>query len=212
VNFGDGIGWIVALVALVIAAGAIAFAAVTTRSRGRAPGIEVLPPAEPAVRPAGLAGTLRQYQQAGRWPELLRLLDQTLPEWVVSASLIETAREISKLEEALARARVAGVTEEVSGRLATQAASVTDDLWALADRLVASDRTGSRAVRESLEAQDAALLRLQGAIREAREDLATLSLSSLVGGADLRRSETRFRALAATARELHEWERERVPW
>jgi hypothetical protein len=209
---GDGIGWVVAVVALVIAAGALAFAAITSR-RGRSAAGEAAqtPPAPPARAP-GLGTTLHQYQQEGRWPELMRLLDQTLPEWVVSASLIESAREVAKLEEALGRARGNAVSEEVTGRLTAQASLVSDDLWALADRLVAADLTGSRALRESLEAQDAALIRLHVAMREARENLAALSLSGVANWDDLRQAEGRFRSLAATARELHDWEREQVPW
>ena len=173
------------------------------------------PPRESLPRPAGpprLRDRLATMQQAGDWPGLLRLLDRTMPEWVVAGSLIETARELSALELGVDRARANGVSTEVTGRLTAQIEAVSGDLWSLADRIATADRIGSAAPREALEQHDEALTRLHAGMREAREGLAELSLAD-VGGADgLRRAEGRFRSLAATARELHEWEREQTPW
>ena len=171
---------------------------------------QVAPP--PPQQPRGIGDILRLDYEAGRWPELLRYLDRTLPKWPVAASLIEAAREIAILHEDVARARRNGVSEEVTGRLEVQARAVADDLWSLAERIAAADRLGSPRLREELAAQDDALVRLFGAMREAREGLAELSLSDIAEWEDLRRAEGQFGALAATARELHAWERERVPW
>lgn len=219
-DIGD-LGLILVIGAVVLVAAVIAAGIVTGRfGRGSAP----VPP-RPAPRPAEsrpaeqrpaaapqLRDQLAAMQQAGDWPGLLRLLDRTMPEWVVAGSLIETARELSALEAGVERARVNGVTEEVTGRLTAQSAAVSADLWSLADRIAVADHIGSAAPREALERHDEALVRLHGGIREAREELAGLSLTDVGGATDLRLAEGRFRSLAATARELHEWEREQVSW
>ena len=70
--------------------------------------------------------------------------------------------------------------------------------------MVAADRAGSPLLRERLAREDEVLLRLLPAMREAQEGLADLMLAGS-GGDGLRRSEGRFWALAATARELHEF-------
>lgn len=205
---------------LILVIGAVALIAVVvivvflTGKLGRGAAVPETPqqaPTRPA-EPARLRDRLAAMQQAGDWPGLLRLLDRTMPEWVVAGSLIETARELSALEAGIARARANGVTEEVTGRLTAQMAEAAGDLWSLADRIATADRIGSAAPREALERHDEALVRLQAGMREAREGLAELSLADTGGAEGLRRAEGRFRALAATARELHEWEREQTPW
>jgi hypothetical protein len=209
---GFGLILILILGALVIAA--VVFV-MTKFSGGRgAQGAASAPPPVPPVAsgPPRLRDRLDALHKAGQWPELLRLLDRTMPEWIVAGSLIETARELSALETGIARARSMGVTDEVTGRLTQQVQTVSTDLWSLADRIAAADQIGSAAPREALERQDEALVRLRGGIREAREGLAQLSLTGVAGAEGLRASEGRFRSLAATARELHEWEREQVPW
>jgi hypothetical protein len=196
----------VALVAFVV----VAF---LTGKLGRGNSSE--PPPESPPRPEGpprLRDRLAAMQQAGDWPGLLRLLDRTMPEWVVAGSLIETARELSALEAGVDRARANGVSTEVTGRLTAQIETVSGDLWSLADRIATADRIGSAAPREALEQHDEALTRLHAGMREAREGLAELSLADVSGADGLRRAEGRFRSLAATARELHEWEREQTPW
>jgi hypothetical protein len=211
VDIGD-LGLILVIGAVVLVAAVIAVAFMTGKL-GRGPAPEPPPQAPPrAVEPTRLRDRLATMQQASDWPGLLRLLDRTMPEWIVAGSLIETARELSALETGIERARANGVTEEVTGRLTAQSAAVSADLWSLADRIAAADQIGSAAPREALERHDEALARLHAGIREAREGLAELSLTD-VGGADgLRRAEGRFRSLAATARELHEWERAQTPW
>jgi hypothetical protein len=166
------------------------------------------PPATPAAVRQGsgeFEQTLRTLHAAGRWDELLRLLDRTLPEWTVSSSLIEVARAVSELEREIAAHRVSEVSEVVSGRLSEQAQSVADGLWSLAARINAADRAGSRLLRERLAREDEVLLRLLPAMKEARAGLTELVLAGR-GGEQLRRAEGRFRALAATAHELKEFE------
>lgn len=219
-DIGD-LGLILVIGAVVLVAAVIAAGIVTGRfGRGSAPVPPRQAPRPAESRPAEqrpaaapqLRDQLAAMQQAGDWPGLLRLLDRTMPEWVVAGSLIETARELSALEAGIERARANSVTEEVTGRLTAQSAAVSADLWSLADRIAVADRIGSAAPREALERHDEALVRLHGGIREAREELAGLSLTDVGEATDLRLAEGRFRSLAATARELHEWEREQVSW
>ena len=205
---------LILVVGVVVLVAAVVVVAFLTGKLGRGAAVPETPrPESPrAVEPARLRDRLAAMQQAGDWPGLLRLLDRTMPEWVVAGSLIEAARELSALEAGIARARANGVTEEVTGRLTTQMAEAAGDLWSLADRIATADRIGSAAPREALERHDEALVRLQAGMREAREGLAELSLSDIGGAEGLRRAEGRFRSLGATARELHEWEREQTPW
>lgn len=175
------------------------------RSRdGKPPPPAASPMPTPAARPvpASLGQQLQALQVAGRWPELLRLLDQSLPEWPVSSSLIEVARAVSVLERDIAAVRGTAVSQVVTDRLSNQAQSVTDGLWSLADRLVAADRLSSAPPREQLQREDAVLLRLLPAIKEAQAGLVTLTLAS--SSTELSRAEGRFLALAATAQELQE--------
>ena len=211
-DIGD-LGLVLVLGVLALGAVVLVIAVLTGRLGRQRVGSEPPRPAPPQrADPARLRDQLAMMQQSGDWPGLLRLLDRTMPEWVVAGSLIETARELSALEAGIERARANGVTDEVTGRLTTQVETVSTDLWSLADRIAAADRIGSTAPREALERHDEALVRLRAGMREAREGLAELSLTD-VGGADgLRRAEGRFRSLAATAREMHEWERDQVPW
>ena len=206
-----GVGVALIVVMVVIALAALAFAAATGRLGRRAPAeTPAAPPTAP--EPDRFRDRLRKLQQNGNWPELFRLLDRSLPEWIVSASLIEVARELAALDTDIGRARGAGVSAEVTGRLATQTETVSTDLWSLAERIVLAEQFGARGPREELELHDETLVRLLGGVREAREGLAELSLSDLAGASGLQLAEGRFRSLAATAREIHEWEREGVPW
>lgn len=210
-EIGDGI-WPVAALAL-FAAVALAFAAAARLRRGENVPREELPTAQASTAASNrLRDELGRLHTAGRSRELLRKLDQSLPEWVVAASLIETVRELQNLDEAIVQARQHGVSDEVTNRLTLHSESVATDLWSVAERIVVADRIGSQELRDQLGQHDAALVRLLGGIREARDDLAKLSLSDVAGWDDLRLAEGRFRSLAATARELHEFEREQVPW
>ncbi len=208
-DLGDA-GLVLPLVLLVVIGGALLLAGaagMTWWQRRRVDTSPAPPTAPSAVRqgPDGFEPTLRTLHAAGRWDELLRLLDQTLPEWTVSSSLIEVARAVSELEREIAVHRGSEVSEVVSSRLSEQAQTVADGLWCLADRIVVADRTGSRLLRDRLAREDEVLLRLLPAMREARAGLAELVLAGS-GGGQLRRAEGRFRALAATARELEEFE------
>jgi hypothetical protein len=212
VDFGD-LGLILVIGVVVLIAAALVIVVRTGRPRRDGGVGEPRPQAPPRpAEPPRLRDRLATMQKAGDWPGLLRLLDRTMPEWIVAGSLIETVRELAALEMGIERARANSVTDEVTGRLTTQAVTVATDLWALADRIAAADRIGSAAPRETLERHDEALVRLRASIREAREGLAELSLTDVGGAEGLRRAEGRFRSLAATARELHEWEQEQVPW
>jgi hypothetical protein len=197
-----------ALVLLAVIGGALlAGAAGMIWRRRRVETSPASPAAPAAVRqgPNEFEQRLRTLHAAGRWDELLRLLDRTLPEWTVSSSLIEVARAVSELEREIAAHRGSEVSEVVSSRLSEQAQTVADGLWSLADRIVAADRTGSRLLRERLAREDEVLLRLLPAMQEARTGLTELVLAGS-GGDQLRRAEGRFRALAATAHELEELE------
>ena len=208
-DLGDA-GLALPLVVLVVIGGILVIAGAASRAwrqRGR---VESAP--APATAPAavpeeadGLEQRLRMLHAAGRWDELLRLLDQTLPEWPVASSLIEVARAVSALERDIAATRGNVVSEVVTNRLTQQTQSVADGLWALADRIVVADRVGSSLLRERLAREDEVLLRLLPAMREAQAGLAELVLAGS-GGEGLRRAEGRFLALAATARELQEFE------
>ncbi len=210
-DIGDGI-WPVAVVAL-FAMLTLAFAVVgRLRRRENVPG-EPLPTVQDReATPNRLRDELGRLHKDGRSRDLLRKLDQSLPEWVVAASLIETVRELQNLDEAIGQARRHGVSDEVTNRLTLQSESVATDLWSVAERIVVADRIGSPELRDQLAQHDAPLVRLQGGMREARDDLAKLSLSDVAGWDDLRLAEGRFRSLAATARALHEFEREQVSW
>ena len=207
-DLGDA-GLALPLVLLVVIGGALLLAGATRMTwwqRGKKS--DPTPPTAPsAVRqgPDGFEQTLRTLHAASRWDELLRLLDQTLPEWTVSSSLIEVARAVAELEREIAAHRGSEVPEVVSSRLSEQAQTVADGLWSLADRIVVADRTGSRLLRDRLAREDEVLLRLLPAMQEARAGLTELVLAGS-GGDQLRRAEGCFRALAATAHELKEFE------
>jgi hypothetical protein len=208
VDLGDA-GLALPLVLLVVIGGALvlAGAAGMTWWQRRVKSDPTPPTAPSAGRqgPDGFEQTLSRLHAVGRWDELLRLLDKTLPEWTVSSSLIEVARAVAELEREIAAHRGSEVSDVVSSRLAEQAQTVADGLWSLADRIVVAERTGSRLLRDRLAREDEVLLRLLPAMREARAGLAELVLAGS-GGDQLRRAEGRFRALAATARELEEFE------
>jgi hypothetical protein len=165
------------------------------------------PPAAQPPQPVlqGLRGELERLQAAGDWDELLRRLDRTLPEWTTSSSLIEVARATAALDRELAATPDSVVSDVVTTRLAEQVAEVSSDLWLLAERLDQAARRGSSAMRRELEQEDEVLLRLLPAIREARAEIAGMRLEAGSSGS-LDRAEGRFRALAATARELRELE------
>ena len=208
-DLGDA-GLALPVLFLVVIGGALVLAAAAKRTwspRRRAERSPAPPAAPAAVRQGsdGFVQTLGTLHAAGRWEELLRLLDQTLPEWTVSSSLIEVARAVSALEHEIAAHRGSEVSEVVTSRLSQQAQTVADGLWSLADRIVVADRVGSRLLRDRLAREDEVLLRLLPAMQEARAGLTELVLAG--SGADqLRRAEGRFRALAATAHELKDFE------
>jgi hypothetical protein len=208
VDIGEA-GSALPLALLVIIGVTLLLAAAVSMTRRRRPVARgPAQPAVPAAAPQGSDGfeqTLRALHAAGRWDELLRLLDRSLPEWPVSSSLIEVARAVSALEGDIAAHRGSEVSEVVISRLSQQAETVAEGLWALADRIVVADRVGSRLLRDRLAREDEVLLRLLPAMQEARAGLAELVLAG-TGADQLRRSEGRFRALAATAHELKEFE------
>lgn len=188
---------------LFLAVGLIALVVGLWFWRGRASSPTPVPAVTASARPATLEDQLRALQAAGRWPELLRLLDQSLPEWPVSSSLIEVARAVSAMERDLAAVRGTAVSGVVTERLGAQAQTVADGLWSLAERLVVAGRLSLPPPQEQLQREDAVLLRLMPAIREAQSGLVELTLASSSAG-DLRRAERRFLSLAATARELQD--------
>jgi hypothetical protein len=204
-----GAFWVVILVGIVVVA---VLAGRTFMSQRGSKPMDIAPERRaPEVTPSRMSARLAALHSAGQTQEIIRQLDQTLPEWIVAGSLVETARELAALDASIVRARELGVSEEVTGRLSEQSASVATDLWALAERMVAAEQTGSRDMRAVLEQQDGSLLQLSEGMREARDELLQLSLADAGGAEDLGRAERRFRSLAATAREIHEWERERLP-
>jgi hypothetical protein len=208
VDLGDA-GLALPLVLLAVIGGALALAGAASRAWRQRRRVEnaLAPATAPAVvrqESDSLEQRLRTLHAAGRWDELLRLLDQTLPEWTVSSSLIEVARTVSALERDIAATHGNAVSEVVTSRLTQQAQTVADGLWALADRIVVADRVNSPLLRERLAREDEVLLRLLPAMREAQAGLAELVLAGS-GGEGLRRAEGRFLALAATARELQEF-------
>ncbi len=196
-----------AVALIVLAVAAIVLLGLVLR-RGRQGASTAPPAASPAAAPSrpeptGFAKSLHDLQQAGKWGELLRLLDRSLPEWPVSSSLIEVARATERLDRDLAAVRGTPIAGVVTDRLAAQSRAVSDDLWSLADRLVVAQRLSRAPSPEQLQREDAILLRLLPAIRDAQAGLAELALAG--SGADgLRRAEGRFLALAASARELQD--------
>ncbi len=152
-----------------------------------------------------LQATLARLQQEGRWEELYRLLDRTLPEWTTSSTLIEVARSIGALETELAAAPASALPLVVTDRLKTHADTVTRDLWALAQRLDNASRLGSSRMRLELEQEDEVLIRLLPAIREARIEMDRL-LTVSANQPSLQQAEDRFLSLADTARELRQFE------
>ena len=208
-DLGDP-GLALPLVVLAVIGGVLALAGAASRSWWQRRRVESAPAPVTAsaavpLEPDSFEQRLRTLHSAGRWDELLRLLDQTLPEWPVASSLIEVARSVYALERDIAATRGNAVSEVVISRLTQQAQTVTDGLWALADRIVVADRVSSPLLRERLAREDEVLLRLLPAMREAQTGLADLMLAGS-GGEGLRRAEGRFLALAATARELQEFE------
>lgn len=168
------------------------------------PGANVPEQSAPS-RESGLQATLAELQQDGRWDEIYRLLDRTLPEWTTSSSLIEVTRTIGALETDLAAAPAAALPLVVTERLQAQTDAVTRDLWSLSQRLDNASRLGSSRMRQELEQEDAALIRLLPAIREARIELDRLITTS-ANQPSLQQAKDRFLSLADTARELRQLE------
>lgn len=170
------------------------------------------PAATTPKNPETFAEHLTALDRAGRYPELLRLLDRRMPPWPVGASLIEVAREIVELERNVTTARTSAVPEAVTSRLAAESRTAADALWSLADRVVTAAAYGIESDRltDHLERENAKLVELRTAIREARTGLAELTLTGSGAGSsggDVDRAERRFRALARTAEELQEFDR-----
>ncbi len=166
------------------------------------------PNGAPTARESRVAHTLRTYQQAGQHDRLLRYLDQTLPEWPVAATLMEVAREVLELQRNVDIARTTAVPDAVTSRLTQEADATASALWRLADRITAASASGvdSQRLRAQLDREDEKLQQLHPALRDARTGLAELMLTDVDDRDVLRRAEGRFRALAATARELQELE------
>lgn len=156
-----------------------------------------------------LSDALRDDAAAGRRRQLLRRLDDALPEVPASATLIEIARELMELERGIAVAQDVGVPPAVTSRLIAEANAAQDALWQRAERIAAAAKIGlgTTAIQTALDREDAQLLALHGAIRESRAALAELTLSGGTGEAAYRRAESRFHALAETARAVDAWER-----
>lgn len=165
-----------------------------------------------AARSSKLIQTLRRQEQSGQHAKLLSLLDETLPTWPVSASLIEATRALLALTRNIAAAEDAGVPEAVTSRLTAESRQTAGALWNLADRVTtaAAFQTDSSRLQTDLEHEEKKLIRLLAALREARDGLAELTLAGTGGRDELRRAEGRFQALAETARELRDFDRGEV--
>jgi uncharacterized membrane protein YkvA (DUF1232 family) len=166
------------------------------------------PEAVPAgqAEAVGLAALLAELERDGRYDDLLRTLDRRLPPWPIGTALIDVARELVELDRNLAAARVRGVPEAVTTRLAGESARAAGALWDLADRLVVTASFGVEmdGLQARLANEQDRLVELRGAMREARTGLAELTLAGAVGRDSLDRAERRFRALARTADELQQ--------
>lgn len=159
-----------------------------------------------------VAAILRNLERAGRDRELLSYLEKTMPDWPVGASIIEVAREVLELERSVAVADGAGVPDAVTSRLSQESQVTAEALWRLADRVAAAAayRVESAGLQTQLEQEDAKLNTLLLTMRDARKALAELTLSGGGGRDEVRRAEGRFRALAATAREIQELDQHRT--
>jgi hypothetical protein len=93
--------------------------------------------------------------------------------------------------------------------LIDEANAAKDALWQRAERIAAAAKIGlgTSAIQAALDREDTQLLALHGAIRESRAALAELTLSGGTGEDAYRRAESRFHALAETARAVDAWER-----
>jgi len=156
-----------------------------------------------------LSDALRADDAAGRRRQVLRRLDDALPEVPASATLIEIARELMELERNISVAQDVGVPITVTSRLIDEANAAKESLWQRAERIAAAAKIGlgTSALQTALDREDTQLLDLHGAIRESRVALAELTLSGGSGDDAYRRAERRFKALADTARAVDAWER-----
>jgi hypothetical protein len=156
---------------------------------------------------------LRRDATTGRRDVLLRRLDRELPEWPAASTLIEAVRDLFALETALDSARVAGLPAAITDQVAEEARDTSELLWLRAERLAAAGASGidSSRLQEDMAREDEQLLELRASIRDARAGLAELTLAGDELPNALGRAQGRFRALAATARELREFDRERMP-
>lgn len=156
-----------------------------------------------------LSDLLRADDASGRRRKVLSRLDEVLPEVPASATLIEIARELMELERSVAVAKEVGVPDAVTIRLLDEANAAKDALWQRAERLVAATkiRLGTEAMQSALDREDAPLLTLHSAIRESRSALAELTLSGATETSAYSHAESRFKALADTARAIDVWER-----
>jgi hypothetical protein len=216
---GGELAAVLALAACVLVIAAVALGLVGWRRFGgqRRPaadgGGEPPPRVAPGERPGPLGQALRRDAATGRRDALLRRLDRDLPEWPASSTLIEAVRDLFALEAGLDAARAAGLPDAITSHLAEDARDTSELLWRRAERLAAAGASGidSPRLREDMAREDEHLLRLRASIREARAGLTELTLAGDELPDALRRAEGRFRALAAAARELHEFDRDRMP-
>jgi len=197
---------IVVIVAVAVAVAIIVWwqhAAHAPRPSGPAPS-----PALTDREPMRLSERLQAAYRAGQHDQVLRSLEREMPAWPVGSSLIEVARALIALEQRVRVARDASVPEPVTSRLTQEADRIAGPLWDLAERVAGAGTAGmtSSALQAELAGEDAKLVRLLAAIREARLGLVELTLVGPAGRDELRRAEGRFRALAETARELRAFE------
>lgn len=175
-------------------------------------GGEVPPTVVPGERLGPVGQALRRDAAAGRRDALLHRLDRDLPEWPAASTLIEAVRDLFALESDLDAARNAGVPDSITNPLIENVQGTADLLWQRADRMatVGSSAMISSQMREDLAQRDEQLVQLRQSIRDARVGLSELTLSGDELPNALRRAEGRFQVMADTARELSEFDRERI--
>ncbi len=204
----------------------LAFPVLTLASAGRwrfggrnkvEPAREPDPAPSPEIAPIDRLGpygrSLREAAARGEREALLRRLDRELPEWPASSTLIEAVRDIFALEAALDAARATGALEVITNRLADDIRETSELLWRRAEKLVAAGSTGIETprLREDLQREDEQLDQVRVSIRESRAALAELAMTGEDRSDALGKAERRFRVLAATARDLQEFDRDSRP-
>ncbi|MCS6802472.1 MAG: hypothetical protein NZ773_11105, partial [Dehalococcoidia bacterium] len=133
----------------------------------------------PFIRPGRVSEAMRDFAGLSNRAAVQFVLRRSLPNWPISAAIVEAAGELADLRHGATAALAAGVPAGIITTILAESAEASEAVWRIADRVTATaaQRIDGRLLAPALDPEIEKLTNLIQAVRQTRESIAQLTLS-----------------------------------